>query len=79
MVFQRVSQMEPRFEPVAILAPDTFPFEVAPPFQIDHDPLYGPFGNPHLYRNVSNANVGRERDAIEDMGMVAQKCPFMRP
>ena len=75
MVFQRVSQVEPRFEPVMILAPHALPFEVAPPFEIDHDPLYGPFCNQHLHRNVSNADVGPEKDAMEDMGMVAQKRP----
>jgi hypothetical protein len=69
--------MAPRFEPVMILAPHALPFEVAPPFEIDHYPLYGPFCNPHLHRNVSNADVGPERDAIEDMGMVAQKRPVM--
>ena len=75
MVFQRVSQMEPRVEPVMILAPDALSFEVAPPFEIDHDPLYGPFRNQHLHRNVSNADVGPEKDAMEDMSMVAQKRP----
>ena len=67
--------MEPRFEPVTILAPYAFTFEVAPLFEIDHDPPDGPFCNPHLHRNVSNADVGLERDAVEDVRMVAQKRP----
>ena len=69
--------MEPRFEPVMILAPHALPFKVAPAFEIDHDPLYGPFCNLHLYRNIPDADVGPARDAIEDMGMVAQKRPVM--
>jgi hypothetical protein len=75
MVFQRVPQMEPRVESVMILAPHALPLEVAPPFEIDHYPLYGPFCNQHHHRNVSNADVGPEKDAMEDMGMVAQKRP----
>ncbi len=71
MVFQRVSQMAPPFEPVMILAPHALPFEVTSTFEIDHDPLHGPFCNLHLHRNVSNADTGRERNAIEDVGMVA--------
>ena len=75
MVFQRVSQMQSWFEPVMILAPHTLPFEVAPPFKIDHDPLHGPFGNQYLHRDVSNADVGRDIDAMEDMRMIAQERP----
>ena len=77
MVFQRVSQMAPRFEPVMILASHALAYEVAAPFEIDHDPLYGSFCNLHLHSNVSNADVGPERDAMEDMGMVTQKRPVM--
>lgn len=77
MVFQGVSQMEPRFQPVTILAPHALPFEVAPPFKIDHDPLYGPFCDLYHHRNVSNADIGPERDAIEDVRMVAEKRPVM--
>ncbi len=75
MVLQRVSQMEPPVEPVMILAPHALAFEVAPPFEIDHDTLYGPFCNQHLDRDVSNADVGPKKDAMEDVGMVAQKRP----
>ena len=68
--------MESRFKPVMILAAHALPSEVAPPFEIDHDPLNGPFRNQYLHRNVSNANVGPEKDAMEDVGMVAQKRPI---
>ena len=67
--------MELRGETVMILAPHALPFEVASPFEIDHYPLYGPFCNQHPHRNVSNADVGPEKDAVEDMSMVAQKRP----
>jgi hypothetical protein len=78
VMFQRMPEMEPWFEPVMILAPHALPFEIATPFEIDHDPLYSPFRDLHLHRDVSNADVWQERDAIQDMGMVAQKRPFMR-
>lgn len=61
-----------------ILAPHAISFEVACPFEIEHDPLYGPFGNADLHRDVSDAEVGPVSDAIEDVRMVAQKRPFMR-
>ena len=69
--------MKSRLEPVLVLAPDALPFEVAPAFEIDHDPLHGSFCNSHLERNVSNADVGPVRDAMEDVRMVAQKRPIM--
>lgn len=69
--------MEPRFEPVMILPPHALAFEVAPLFEIDHDPLYGPFCNLHLQGNITNADVGPGGDAIQDMRMVAQKRPGM--
>jgi hypothetical protein len=75
MVFQGVSQLQPRVEPVMILAPYALPSEVASPFQIDHDPLHGPLCNQHLHRNVPNADVRPEKDAMEDVSMVAQKRP----
>ena len=75
MAFQGVSQMQPRFEPVAVLAPNTLSLEIAPPLEIDDDPLYGPFCNQHLDRNISNADVGPKENAIKHMGMVAQKRP----
>ena len=78
MTFQRVPQIESWFEPVMILAPHALPFEVAPSFEIDHDPLNGPFRNLHLDRNVSNADGGRERDAIQDMRMVTQERPVIK-
>jgi hypothetical protein len=68
--------MEPRFEPVAVLAPNTLSLEIAPPLQIDDDPQYGPFCNQHLGRNVSNADVGPKKNAMEHMGMVAHKRPI---
>ena len=45
MVFQRVSQIESRLDPVMILSPHALPIEVAPLFEIDHDPLDGSFCN----------------------------------
>jgi hypothetical protein len=76
MVFHWMSQTEPWFDPVMILAPYTLPFEVAPMFEIDQDSLHGPFCNQHLHCNVSNADVRRGTDAMEDMRMVAQKRPI---
>jgi len=58
-----------------ILAPHALTFEVAATFEIDNDPLHGPFCNQHLRRDVSNADVGRDTDAMEDVRMVAQERP----
>jgi hypothetical protein len=76
MALQRVSQVQPPFEPVVVLAPHALALDVAPSFQIDHDPLDGPFGNSHHGRNVSNADFGPDRDAIEHVRMVAQERPY---
>ena len=75
MAFQRVPQMEPTVEPIMILATHALTFEVTAPFEFDHDTLYSSLCNQHLHRNVANAYVGRCIDAMEDVSMVAQKCP----
>ena len=75
MAFQRVPEMEPRFEPVVILPPHALPFKIAPPFEVDHDPLYCSFGNQHFRRDISNADTRPEKDAMEHMGMIAQERP----
>ena len=67
--------MESRFEPVMILSPHAIPFQVAPSFEIDHDPLHGSIGDQHLRRNVANADPGPEKDAVEDVSVIAQKRP----
>jgi len=74
-MFQRMSQTRTWFDPVVILAPHALTFEVAATFEIDNDPLHGPFCNQHLRRDVSNADVGRDTDAMEDVRMVAQERP----
>jgi hypothetical protein len=77
MLFQRVSQVQPSLEPVMILAADALMFEVASLFEIDHDPLHRPFGNLHLGGNVSQANVGHDRNAVKDVGVIAQERPVV--
>lgn len=71
MVFQRVSQTEPLTDPVMILSPDAISFEVAPLFEIDHDPLDGAFSDQHLGRDVTNADAGRTKDAMQDVRVIA--------
>ncbi len=78
MAFQRVSQMQPGFYPVMVMTSHTLPIEVSPPFEIHDDSLHSPLGNAHFRRNVSNSDVGPDRDAEKDMGMVAQKGPNRR-
>lgn len=67
--------MQPWCKPVMILASHALPREIARSFEIDHDPLDGPFCNSHHHRNVSNADFGPQRDAREDMGVIAQEFP----
>ena len=79
MVFQRVSQIEPRLEPVMILAAYALPFEIARLFEIDHDPLHGPFCDQNFHRNVSNADPGPEKNAMQNVSVIAQKRPIRVP
>ena len=69
--------MTSRFEPVLILATDPLAIEIPAPFEINDDSLDGPIGNSHLICDVSNADVGPQRAAIEDVRMVAQKRPIL--
>jgi hypothetical protein len=67
--------MVPRFEAVVVLAPNTLTFEIAPPLEINNDPLHGPFRDQYFERNVSKADVRPKKNAMEHQGMVAQKRP----
>jgi hypothetical protein len=75
VVFQRMPQVESGREPVMILAAHAFAFEVTAPFQVDHDPLHGPFGDQYFIRDVSNADIRPEKDAMQDVRVIAEKRP----
>ena len=71
MVFQRVSQIEPWLEPVMILTADARPFEIAPLFEIDHDPLHSSLGDLDFRRNVSNTDLRPEKYAMQNVRVIA--------
>lgn len=75
MLLQRVPQVTPRFQPVQILTTHSLAFEITGPLEINHDPLHGPLRDLHLRRDISNADTGPEKDAMQDVGVVAQKRP----
>lgn len=76
VLLQRVSQMPTWLEPVMILPADAIAFEIAAVFEINNDPLHGTFGDQHLLGDVSNANGRPEKDAMQDVCVIAQERPF---
>ena len=75
MLLQRVPQVTPRFKPVQILTAHALALKETAPFQVNYDPLDSPLRDLHLRRDISNADAGPEKDAMQDMGVIAQKRP----
>jgi len=78
VVLQGMPQMEFRLEPILVLSSHAFSFEIPSALKVHHDALHGPLRDSHFERDVSNADIGPEGDAIEDVRVIAQERPFVR-
>ncbi len=71
MFLQRMTQRHGRLQAVLVLAAHAFAAKITGGLQIGHNPLHRSFGNTDFRRDVSQSDVLPDRQAEEDVGVVA--------
>ncbi len=71
----RVAERSIRVQLVIIAAALALVREVASFFEIGDDALHGPLGDPNSGCDFTQSNPRFLRDANQNVGVIAQKCP----
>lgn len=75
MRFDRVTERPVGQDPILVLTPDFFTFDVPCGLQVGDDPLHGAFGNPDLLCHLAKDERRTSCKERQDVRVVRQKRP----